>query len=186
MHGFYAEADLKQDGLGLLSKEVNLFSLYLVFDQYIQLHKRWYFAYSLTTQLIPNRYQPYFFQKGLGYDPMGIRGYQLYMVRGDWIGQFRSNLKFAIVPKKSFILRFIKTEKFNRFFFGLYANVFFDGAYASSRTPYKNNSFLNNTFLYGTGVGLDFVTFYDVVIRAEYVFNKNKEHHFFISFVAPI
>ncbi|HFB61913.1 MAG TPA: hypothetical protein ENJ69_02905 [Bacteroidetes bacterium] len=186
LHGFYAEADLKQDGLGLLSKEVNLFSLYLVFDQYIQLHKRWYFAYSLTTQLIPNRYQPYFFQKGLGYDPMGIRGYQLYMVRGDWIGQFRSNLKFAIVPKKSFILRFIKTEKFNRFFFGLYANVFFDGAYASSRTPYKNNSFLNNTFLYGTGVGLDFVTFYDVVIRAEYVFNKNKEHHFFISFVAPI
>ena len=186
LHGFYAEADLKQDGLGLLSKEVNLFSLYLVFDQYIQLHKRWYFAYSLTTQLIPNRYQPYFFQKGLGYDPMGTRGYQLYVVRGDWIGQFRSNLKFAIVPKKSFILRFIKTEKFNRFFFGLYANVFFDGAYASSRTPYKNNSFLNNTFLYGTGVGLDFVTFYDVVIRAEYVFNKNKEHHFFISFVAPI
>ncbi len=186
LHGFYAEANLRQDGLGILSKEVNLFTLYFVFDQYIQLSKRWYFAYSLTTQLIPNKYQPYFLQNGLGYNPMGIRGYQLYVVRGDWIGQFRSNLKFAIIPKRSYLLDFIKTEKFNRFFFGLYANIFFDGAYASSRNPYKNNSFLNNTFMYGTGFGLDFVTFYDIVVRTEYVFNKNKEQHFFISFVAPI
>ncbi len=186
LHGFYAEADIKQYGLGIFSKEVNLVRLYMVFDQYIQLHKRWYFAYSLTGQFIPNKYQPYFIQNGLGYEPMGIRGYQLYVVRGDWIGQFRSNLKFAIIPKKSFILDFIKTEKFNRFFFGLYANVFYDGTYVSNPKVDDNSSFLNNEFLYGTGVGLDFVTFYDIVVRAEYVFNKNHEHHFFISFVAPI
>ena len=186
LHGFYAEANLKQYGLGIFSQEVNLFRLYMVFDQYLQLHKRWYFAYSLAAQIIPNKYQPYFIRNGLGYDPMAIRGYQLYVVRGDWVGQFRSNLKFAIVPKKSFILDFIKTEKFNRFFFGLYANIFYDGAYVASRTEDGTGSFLNNTFLYGTGVGLDFVTFYDIVIRAEYVFNKNHEQHFFISFVAPI
>jgi outer membrane protein assembly factor BamA len=186
LHGFYAEADVKQYGLGVFSKEVNLFRLYLIFDQYIRLHKRWYFAYSLSTQIIPNKYQPYFIQNGLGYDPMGIRGYQLYVVRGNWIGQLRSNFKFAIVPKKSFVLSFIKTEKFNRFFFGLYANVFFDGAYVNDNAVQKNGNFLNNKFLYGTGVGLDFVTFYDIVVRAEYVFNRNREHHFFISFVAPI
>jgi len=186
LKGFYAEADVKQDGLGIFSKEVNLFSLYMIFDQYIPLYKRWYFAYSLAAQIIPNKYQPYFIQKGLGYNPMGIRGYQLYVVRGNWIGQFRSNLKFAIIPKKSYILNFIKTEKFNRFFFGLYANVFLDGTYVASPTPIKNGSFLNNKFLYGTGFGLDFVTFYDVVVRAEYVFNHNHEHHFFLSFVAPI
>ncbi len=185
LKGFYAEADVKQNGLGIFSKEVNLFSLYMIFDQYIPLHKRWYFAYSLVAQIIPNSYQPYFIQNGLGYSPMGIRGYQLYVVRGDWLGQFRSNVKFAIIPKKSYILNFIKTEKFNRFFFGLYANIFFDGAYVASRTT-GNGSFLNNKFLYGTGFGLDFVTFYDVVVRAEYVFNGNHEHHFFISFVAPI
>ena len=186
LKGFYAEADLRQDGLGIFSKEVNLFSMYLIFDQYIPLRKRWYFAYSLATQLIPNKYQPYFLQNGLGYIPMGIRGYQLYVVRGNWTGQLRSNVKFAIVPKKSFILNFIHTEKFNRFFFGLYANIFFDAAYVDTPEPEKNGSFLNNTFLYGTGVGLDFVTFYDVVVRAEYVYNRQHEHHFFISFVAPI
>jgi outer membrane protein assembly factor BamA len=186
LKGFYAEADAKQDGFGFLSKEVNLFSLYFIFDQYIPLHKRWYFAYSVAAQIIPNRYQPYFIQKGLGYDPMGIRGYQLYVVKGNWIGQLRSNFKFAIVPKKSFVLSFIKTEKFNRFFFGLYANVFFDGAYTNDNTVQKNGNFLNNKFLYGTGVGLDFVTFYDIVVRAEYVYNGQHEHHFFLSFVAPI
>jgi len=186
LKGFYLEADAKQYGLGIFSREVNLFRFYLIFDQYIPLHKRWYFAYSVKTQFIPNKYQPYFFQNGLGYKPMGICGYQLYVVRGNWIGQFRTNIKFAIVPKKSFIIPYIKTEKFNRFFFGLYANVFFNGAYLTSHDPEKNESFLNNKFLYGTGVGLDFVTFYDIVVRAEYVINRNEQHHFFISFVAPI
>ncbi len=186
LKGFYAEADVRQDGLGLFSKEVNLFSMYMIFDQYIPLFKRWYFAYSLAMQIIPNNYRPYFIQNGLGYKPMGIRGYQLYVIRGNWIGQIRSNVKFAIIPKKPYILDFIKTEKFNRFFFGLYANIFFDGAYAASTMPEKDDSTLNNKFLYGTGAGLDFVTFYDVVIRAEFVFNGNHEHHFFLSFVAPI
>ncbi len=186
LHGFYAEADVKQYGLGILSKDVNLFRLYMIFDQYLQLHKRWYFAYSLSAQIIPNRYQPYFIQNGLGYDPMGIRGYQLYIVRGDWLGQFRSNVKFALIPQKNYILHFIKTEKFNRFLFGLYANLFFDGAYMAGRFPENRNSFLNNRFLFGTGAGLDVVTFYDIVIRMEYVFSNNHEHHFFVSFVAPI
>jgi len=116
LKGFYAEFDVKEDGLGLFSKEVNQFSMYMIFDQYIPLFKRWYFAYSIAAQIIPNSYQPYFIQKGLGYSPMGIRGYQLYVVRGNWIGQLKSNIKFAIIPKKSYILDFIKTEKFNRFF----------------------------------------------------------------------
>ncbi|UBM63219.1 hypothetical protein LA303_04410 [Candidatus Sulfidibacterium hydrothermale] len=186
LKGFYAEADVKQEGLGILSKDVSLFRLFLVFDQYIPISKRWYFAYSLAAQIIPNKYQPYFIENGLGYYPMAIRGYQLYVVRGDWTGQFRSNIKFAILPKKTYFLSFIKTEKFNRFLFGLYANLFFDGAYVASRTPHADGSFLNNNFLYGTGVGLDFVTFYDMVLRAEYVINRNHEQHFFISFVAPI
>jgi len=186
LRGFYAEVDVKKDGLGIFSKEVNQLSMYLIFDQYISLFKRWYFAYSLSTQIIPTNFQPYYIQNGLGYSPMGIRGYQLYVIKGSWTGQFRSNIKFAIIPKKPYLLNFIKTEKFNRFFFGLYANVFFDGAYVAGPIPEKNYSTLNNKFLSGTGVGLDFVTFYDVVIRTEYVFNNNHEHHFFLSFVAPI
>lgn len=186
LKGFYVEGDVKEDGMGLFSKEVSQLSLYMIFDQYIPLYKRWYFAYSLAAQVIPNSYRPYFIQDGLGYSPIGIRGYQLYVVRGNWIGQFRSNIKFAIIPKRPSILDFIKTEKFNRFFFGLYANAFLDGAYIASPIPKDDDSTLNNKFLYGTGVGLDFVTFYDVVIRAEYVFNGNHEHHFFLSFVAPI
>ncbi len=186
LKGFYAEADIKQDGLGLLSKEVNMLSFYLIFDQYLQLHKRWYFAYSLAAEMVPTKYQPYFLQKGLGYKPMEIRGYQLYLVGGNWIGQIRSNVKFAIIPKKTVLIPFIKTEKFNRFFYGLYANLFFDAAYVASPTPEKDRSFLNNKLLYGVGVGIDFVTYYDVVIRAECVLNRSNQCHFFLSFVAPI
>jgi hypothetical protein len=39
---------------------------------------------------------------------------------------------------------------------------------------------------FGYGIGLDFVTYYDIVLRSEYSFNKFGEHGFFLHFVAPI
>ena len=47
-------------------------------------------------------------------------------------------------------------------------------------------SFLDNKFIYGTGMGLDFVTYYDKVLRLEYGINDMGETGLFIHFVAPI
>ena len=38
----------------------------------------------------------------------------------------------------------------------------------------------------GYGVGLDFVTYYDKVIRVEFSTNKLNEFGFFLHFVQPI
>jgi hypothetical protein len=48
-----------------------------------------------------------------------------------------------------------------------------------------SNDLINN-FLIGGGTGLDWITYYDVVIRTEYSANKMGEYNFNISFVAPI
>jgi len=57
--------------------------------------------------------------------------------------------------------------------------------YVSDYQYFQQNS-LANQLIWGTGLGLDFVTYYDVVIRLEAAMNKQKKSGFFISFVAPI
>ena len=47
-------------------------------------------------------------------------------------------------------------------------------------------NFLDNKFIFGTGIGLDFVTYYDKVLRLEYGVNDMGETGLFIHFVAPI
>lgn len=52
-----------------------------------------------------------------------------------------------------------------------------------SNTPYNNT--LEGNFLYGWGVGLDLVTYYDNIFRLEYTINKFGESGFFLHFGAP-
>jgi len=51
--------------------------------------------------------------------------------------------------------------------------------------PAMNNQ-LENSLLIGYGLGIDFVTYYDLVFRLEYSMNRMNEHGFFIHFMAPI
>jgi hypothetical protein len=48
------------------------------------------------------------------------------------------------------------------------------------------NNKLGNKFLIGAGTGIDWVTYYDIVIRTECSFNRFGEVNFNMSFVAPI
>ena len=43
----------------------------------------------------------------------------------------------------------------------------------------------SNEFLYGYGLGLDFVTYYDIVFRVEFSANKFGETGLFLHFNAP-
>ena len=79
--------------------------------------------------------------------------------------------KIAKIPKLPF-------EKFNTFHYALYANMFADAGYVKNKINFQNNK-LSNSFLCGFGVGIDFVTYYDLVFRLEYSFNKMLEHSFF-------
>ncbi len=185
LNGYYFELDLEQSGLGLLDNRVNYFSAYAVFDRYFQIHKPWYFAYNVTLRMEPNRYRPYFLERGLGYPPTTLRGYQLYVVNGQWMALFHSNLKYELIPKKIVQVPFIHSEKFGKLFYSVYANLIFDAGYVSDHVTYRESP-LANKFLYGTGLGLDFVTYYDMVFGIEYTINRQNQKNFFISLVAPI
>jgi outer membrane protein assembly factor BamA len=185
LKGYYFDIGLEKTGLGILNDDVNLWTFRFAFDQYIHLHKRWYFAYNLSGMYSSNGFQPYFLTTGFGFNEMNIRGYELYAIDGQHLGLIKTNVKFEIIPRKVHDIRWIKTEKFSKVFYALYANLFFDMGYAGDKLYYKNNP-LTNQLLFGTGLGIDFITYYDLVFRFEFSVNKQSDLGFRIGLVAPI
>ncbi|HDO26672.1 MAG TPA: hypothetical protein ENH02_01015 [Bacteroidetes bacterium] len=182
--GYYFDAGFVKYGMGLIPDQVNSLVVTFVFDQYVQLYKRWYFAYDFTASFTSNEL-PYFLTTGLGYRGLEIRGYEFNIVSGQDFGLFKSNLKFEIIPRTVKRIKWIKTEKFGKIFYALYANLFFDAGYANAPDFYETNH-LANQLLWGTGVGIDFITYYDLVFRFEYSINKQGKTGFYIHLVAPI
>jgi hypothetical protein len=81
---------------------------------------------------------------------------------------------------------FVKNEKFNTFFYALYLNVFTDAGYVMDNYYYLHNNKYENQLLLGSGIGLDYVTYYDKVFRFEYSINRTGKGGFYIYFIAPI
>lgn len=185
LKGYYFDAGISKQGFGLFDERVDLLSVSFVFDQYINLHKKWYFAYDFSGVFSNKEDVPYFIRPGFGYKGMELRGYEYFVVTGQHLGMFKSNLKFEIIPRKVHRFKWIKTEKFGKIFYALYANLFFDMGYAYDPVNDVDNQ-LANQLLWGTGVGIDFVTYYDLVIRFEYTFNRQGDVGFYINLVAPI
>ncbi len=185
LSGYYFDAQLRKLGLGVFLNRVDLLWVSTTFDQYIPLLPKWFFAYNFSTQFSGDADRPYFLTSGFGDNGLDVRGYELYVVDGQNFGLVKSNLKYEILAQRNYTIPWIKSPKFSQIFFAMYANVFFDVGYASDLHHQLTNP-LANQLIWGTGFGLDLVSYYDTVIRLEFTLNKQKETGFFINFVAPI
>jgi len=186
LKGYYFEIRISKNGLGMLNNNVNQFTFNVGIDHYFNIWKRWSFAYGLSGQMtLTDNFQPYFIAGGIGLYGMEMRGYELYVINGQNIGIVKSNLKFTIIPKTNLNIKWIKTDKFGKLFYSLHANLFFDMGYAQDRFWHPSNP-LNNQLLWGTGLGIDLVTYYDMVLRLEYTLNRQGNTGLYISMVAPI
>jgi len=90
----------------------------------------------------------------------------------------KSQLKYTLMKKRVYRTNFIKSEKFNQIPVSMYLNLFADGGYVQDKYYSRLNN-LSNKFQYSYGVGYDYVTYYDLVFRFEYAFNRMKESGFF-------
>lgn len=185
LNGHYFELMMEKMGFGILETSPDVFYAKVTADWYQPIKGRWYWASNLTLKMSDNNDAPYFLNQGLGYKNDFVRTYELYVIDAMNFALIKNNLKFEILEPVTKYLPFIKNERFGKIHFALYANVFFDCAY-SWKMPENQTSFLDNKFIYGTGIGLDFVTYYDKVLRLEYGVNDMGETGLFIHFVAPI
>ncbi|HAE30284.1 MAG TPA: hypothetical protein DCF89_04140, partial [Flavobacteriales bacterium] len=152
--------------------------------KFMHIHKRFYGAIGIAGKTTLQADIPYFLQRGLGYEHQ-IRGYEYYVLDGNHYGIGKSNIKAELIPKKTHVMSKIKNQRFNKLYFALYANLFADVGYVINNFSGSVNSYCNQ-WLYSCGAGLDFLTYYDTVIRLEFSFNKQKESGFFLHFTQPI
>lgn len=185
LNGHYFEVLMQKNGLGVFDTEPDGFYGKITFDWYQPIKGRWYWATNVTTKLSPDHETEFFLNQGLGYKNDYVRTYELYVIDATNFALMKNNLKFAILNPTTRYIPFIRNERFGKIHFALYANVFFDCAY-SWGVPENRLSPLDNRFIFGTGVGVDFVTYYDKVIRFEYGVNDMGETGLFIHLVAPI
>lgn len=186
LDGYYVDGEFYKYGMGIFDNDLNIWKVQTTMRKYWTLSRRWYAATGLVLRYSAGMdRQAYLFNKALGYGRDYVRAYQYYVIDGESFALLKSNVKFALIPPKRLKLKFLKAEKFNTIPYAFYLNLYFDAGYASAKYPGPTNR-LPNEVLFGYGLGLDFVTYYDAIVRFEFGLNRMNEYGIYISFIAPI
>ena len=75
-------------------------------------------------------------------------------------------------------------NQFRKSHYSLYLGLFSDLSYVSDNQNYEENT-LSNQLLFGNGICLDYVTYYDKLIRIEFSINHLGEKGVFLHFSNP-
>jgi len=120
--------------------------------------------------------QPFFNQQYLGYGDLYLRGLDRYVVDGVAGTMFRNSLLRELFNFRVPFLRSVPSHAFVPF--RIYACIFSDFGYVYNKN-FTQNSLVNRS-LYTAGLGLDIVTFYDLVLRLDYSFNQLGQNGLFL------
>ena len=179
LKGYNFSAGASQVGFGLknsVSKTVFSAS----YARYFELKHRFYFNNLTSASISTPQNQPYTLLSGLGFQNSLVRGYELYTVFAQNYFLNKSSFKKELF-KSSAKWKSMPLEQFKYIPYALYLKTYLDVGYAKNTINLEGNAILADRWLAGTGIGLDFVTMYDFIIRAEYSFNNIGEHGFFLS-----
>jgi outer membrane protein assembly factor BamA len=179
LHGDFFEGTIRKSGFGIFKEgDISMMELTGNYQNYTRISNRFTFGTDWTGKISTSRLQPYFYQRGLGYGRNFVRGYELYVVDGQSYLLSKNTLSFNIIPTRVSNFKFIKSEKFNKIHYTFYLNWFLDAGYVDDFRRMEGNELANDLML-GTGLGIDFVSYYDIVFRLEFSFNRLGEAGFF-------
>lgn len=185
LKGFYFDILIEKLGLGFFNNSpINIYNAKVNYRKYWTFSKRFFFASGATARIGNKGDHPYFINYGVGYGRDFVRGYEYYVIDGQNYGLLKTDFKFALVPQKVTVLKFIPTDKFNKIPWAVYLSLFNDFGYVVGDAEKGNN--LQNSLMWGYGAGINLVTYYDIVLRVEYSFNQLGEGGFFVHFMASI
>ena len=171
------KGEITKYGLGFYD-DVDILQLNGEFSKYFDLGKKFYLASNFAFSATFPEEQPYRNSNGIGFDDRFIRGYEVYVIEGPHFVMNNNSFKWQVFSKVYDISDVMAIREFSKVPISVYLSLFYDQGYVQNYPNYENNSRFTNTYLYGTGVGLDIVTMYDSVIRWEYSINKAGETGF--------
>ena len=152
-------------------------------EKHFQFSNRWFGGSSLRSRITSSGEQAYFSHETFGFEDY-VRGYEYYIIDGEDYYLSKTAIKYCLVRKKDLNFPYIKTKQFNKAHFSIYTSVFSDFGYANNQSNFSENS-LANSILWGKGISLEYVTYYDKMLRIEYSINKLGEKGLFLHFSSP-
>ncbi len=167
-------------GVGIYD-DVNIFSINARYSRYFDLGKKFYFGSSVSGYLSTPSNQPYYNYNGVGRNPDFMRGLERYFIEGPMYLINKNNLKWEIFSIDVDVSNIIKMRQFSKIPFAAYLSLNYEHGYIRNYPGYVENTLFTNRYIYGTGIGLDIVTFYDLVMRWEYSFNIEGENALFFN-----
>ncbi len=152
------------------------------FSQYFSFGNRWIMEAILKgrTNLMSAK-QPYNFSRAVGFGSDVIRGYQYYVVDGKDFGILKTALHYKIIDVEFNSNQFIKMNSPLKMPMQIYTAAGFDIGKVNDPFQTAANPFANR-WLYGTGVALNLVFYYNLVYQIEYNWNHKGERALFLNF----
>lgn len=185
LKGNVTKVEFTQLGLGIFD-DITQFESYISHARYYPISRKIYFSTAVKGKFSIPQKQPYFNNRALGYYEDFVRGYELYVVDGQKYVLNRNEFKLKIYDRTTHLEGYMGENQFSTVPLRIFIKTYTDLGWATDHSYSYLNPLLNNTLLAGVGAGVDFVTFYDAVIRLEYSYNRLNEHGFFLHFGASI
>jgi len=178
------EIEVNKTGIGLFKNEPNLLMISAGLRVYGQFAKRWYAAAAIKGRLTQQESSPFTNRKALGYGGDYIRGYDLYVINGQNFVLLRSAVRYNLLRRRVYQLPYLNSNKFKKIPITIHITGFFDAGKVEDPLAGARNP-LSNSWQYGTGISLDLISYYDVVMRVEAAVNRQGERGLFLRFGAP-
>ncbi|MBP9068794.1 MAG: BamA/TamA family outer membrane protein [Bacteroidia bacterium] len=180
LQGTMIDLNFIKDGFDISdNSKLNTAQGYFTLKNYFPIGKRFNFANQLKARYVNAEQLPFAFNQALGYSNY-IRGYEYNVIDGQNYFLLKNSFRFQLIkPKYHEIGMLKKLKPFSTIPFYAYINVFYDGAYVQEKF-YKQTNTLANSWQHGYGIGLDLITYYDMVFRLEYSLNKQNQGGFYI------
>lgn len=179
MNGHQVIFEVQKQGFGIF-ENFNAGHAWLTLKKYVPISKKWSTELIGKGQLgLVRSQQPFYNYLGLGYEIDFIRGYELYVINGLDYAYAKTRLRFELL---NFIFEWGKImpiRQFRTMPVKWYLSLNSDFGYVNDPFFQSTNT-LRNQLLWGGGVGLDIVVFYDKVLQIEYSMNRLGEAGIFL------
>ena len=168
LEGFRLNFSIIKYGLGIF-KDVNNWKARIYYSNYFKLKKRFYYSFNISS-IVSSKNQKYFMYEFTDQ----IRGFEKYLIHGFSNITYQNSFKKKIYNgniKRNYSEYFRKIKNIP---IDIYLKIFYDSGiiwkYESNQ-----NMFLNNTYIYSFGLGLDIVTLKNLSFTTEVSRNSQKE-----------
>lgn len=183
LSGAYFKATIDKIGLGIYD-DVNIFKANAKYSRYFDLGKKFYYGTSFTGHFSTPMEQPYYNYSGVGFGRNFLRGFERYVIEGKNFVTNKNSLRRLLFAFETDISNVMKVKQFSKIPLSAYLTLNFDHGYVVNYQNYSENKLFTDRYIYGGGVGIDIISFYDFVMRWEYSINIEGEHALYFNLYA--